>query len=278
MARLIDLHVHSTFSDGTKTPSELVLYAKQKGVAAIAITDHDTVDGVQEGINKGCQEGIEVIPGVELSVEYDIEIHILGLGIDYKSPKLLSKLRYLKNERNIRNHKIIEKLNEIGVEITHEEARGYASEDVIGRPHIAMALINKGYAKNFHEVFEKYLGYGKVAYVKRGLLPADKSIQMIKDAGGIPILAHPGLMKKPPQETEKVIIELMKMGLEGIEVYHSDHNQETTKLLQTLAKKHNLLISGGSDYHGENKDVIDLGVGCGNLRIEYKVLENLGLK
>ncbi len=275
MANLIDLHTHTASSDGTLTPSELVILAKKEGLIAVAITDHDTIEGVEEGINKGIEIGIEVISGVELSVEYEREIHILGLLIDYKCESFINTLKDVMNHRNHRNPLIIKKLNHIGIDITYDEVKSFAQGRVIGRAHIARAMVSKGYVPDIHSAFENYLGFGKPAYLKKDKLTPKQAIEIIRSANGVPILAHPGHLKKSPQDLERLIVELKQLGLEGIEVFHSDHNEETQKMLLTIAKKNDLLISGGSDFHGDNKTDIKLGVGLNNIRIDYKYLEDI---
>lgn len=275
MAELIDLHVHSTFSDGTMTPTELVRYAKKKGLKAIAITDHDTVNGIEEALIEGQKLGVEIVPGVEITCDYGREVHVLGLELDYKSDHLKKKLAILCRDREVRNLKVINRLNELGYDITLEEVKKAAYDEMILRPHIAAVMVTKGYASSIREAFNKFLGEGKPAYFKKGSFEASKAIELIKKAKGIPIIAHPGLLKAAPQETEMIIVELKTLGLEGIEVFHSDHDEQTTKMLLGIAKKHNLLISGGSDFHGTQKVGIDLGEGRNNLRVEYKLLERI---
>lgn len=275
MGEYIDLHLHTTFSDGTLTPSQIVDQAKKCNLKAIAITDHDTINGVEEALRSGEKEGLEVIPGVELSAEFDREMHLLGLFIDYKNKKLHNILEILKTHRENRNPLIVERLNNVGIDITYEEVKNAAHNRIIGRPHIANILINKGYVKDMHEAFDKYLGVGKIGYVKKDRIPADLAINIIKEANGIPILAHPGHFRKTAKELDKFIFELKEIGLMGVEAYHSDHDEETTKALVKIADKHNLLISGGSDFHGEHKKHIFMGTGYGNMKIEYNILENL---
>lgn len=275
MPNIIDLHTHTTCSDGTYTPSDLVILAKKEGLRAVAITDHDTISGVEEAVNRGNEIGIEVIPGVELSVEFEREIHILGLYIDYKSEKLHNALKEIMSQRNQRNPKIISKLNEIGIAVTFDEVKALAHGEVVGRAHIAKVLVQKGYTVDMRDAFEKYLRFGAPAYCKRDKISPSDAISLIKGVGGAAILAHPGHLKKSPQDLEKFIIELKQIGLDGIEVFHSDHNDEIQKLLQTIAMKNKLLISGGSDFHGDIKKDIKIGVGFGNLRIDYKYLEEI---
>ena len=280
MAKLIDLHVHSTSSDGTLTPAEVVRHAKSKGLAAIALTDHDTVAGVHEAIEEGNRVGLEVIPGVELSAEYeDREIHILGLNIDFKSTLLLDKLHIMKKDREERDPKMINKLNELGFEITLEDVKAEAVEGgVVTRAHFAAALLKKGYISERKEAFEEYIGFGCPAFVKRAKVQPVEAIKIIKDAGGVAVVAHICLSLKSTEKVKTSVKEFMGCGLEGIEVFHSDHSKEEIQFLQRLAKKNNLLVTGGSDFHGLNKNGIDIGVGFGQLVIRYELLERIKAK
>lgn len=277
MPNLIDLHVHSTASDGTMTPAEVVRYAKSKGLTAIALTDHDTVDGLQEAIEEGNKVGLEVIPGVELSAEYnEKEVHILGLFIDYKSEKLLDKLNELRINKEERNPKMIEKLNKLGFEITMEDVAAEAfSGSNVNRAHFAAALKKKGYIGEMKEAFDKYIGNDKPAFVKRKKILPSEAIDMIKTSSGIPIVAHPYIRDREPKVIEKMIVDLKNDGIEGIEVYHSEHNEYKTGILLEIAKRYGLLVSGGSDFHGKIKPDLEIGVGFGNLRIGYYWLEKL---
>ena len=277
MAKLIDLHVHSTSSDGTLTPVEVVRYAKSKGLAAIALTDHDTTVGIHEAIEEGNRVGLEVIPGVELSAEYeDREIHILGLNIDFKSALLLDKLHIMKKDREERDPRMIKKLNELGFEITLEDVKAEAVEGgVVTRAHFAAALLRKGYIGERKEAFEKYIGFGCPAFVKRAKVSPYEAMKIIKDAGGVTIVAHICLSLRSTEKVKTAVKEFMGYGLEGIEVFHSNHSREEMQFLIRLAKKNNLLVTGGSDYHGLNKSGIDIGVGFGNLRIDYELLEKI---
>ncbi|WAM34524.1 PHP domain-containing protein [Caldicellulosiruptor morganii] len=275
---MIDLHIHTTISDGTYSPEEVVLLAKEKGLSAIAITDHDTTDGVKMAVKKGQDVGIKVISGVEISADFEIEMHILGLFIDVDNTLLQGKLKMLEMFRKERNPKIIEKLRKMGYDISMEDVERVAAGDVIGRPHIARVLVQKGYFEDTKAVFENLLGFGKPAYVKKEKLKPYEAIEAIKKAGGLAILAHPHRYLYLEEGPEDVFEELKEYGLDGIEVYHSDHTDRETKQLFEIARKLDFLISGGSDFHGANKPDIEMGRGRGNLNVGEEILEELERK
>ncbi len=242
----VDLHIHTTASDGLETPEEVVARAAGQGLKAIAITDHDTVAGVDEAIRAGSRFGIEVIPGIEINTNYkNSEVHILGYLLDYKSDILLEQLGHIGKQREERIGKIVDRLNDLGVNIKMEEVLLTAGDSIVGRPHIARTLVAKGVVSSTDRVFDEYIGEGKIAFVPRyGLTPIE-AIGLIKRVGGVPVLAHPGLMNH-----DGLIEELVVAGLQGLEVYHSDHTPEQSVHYRRLAVDHGLVITGGSDYHG----------------------------
>ncbi len=273
----IDLHIHTTESDGTLTPSQVVRYAKEKGLKAIAITDHDTIHGNEEAIKEGISAGVEVIPGVEISVDYSPgTMHMLGYFITTEDPILNEKLTLLQDSRADRNPRIIEKLNKLGLSLTYDEVVQVSGGGQVGRPHMAQVLMKKGYTKSIKEAFDKYLGKGAPAYLDKFRLSAVEAITMITDAGGIPVLAHPfTLYCKSSDELDALVEKLVNQGLQGLEVYYSEHDERKTSSYKLLAKRYNLAITGGSDFHGKNMKGIDLGTGRGKLKIPYTALENL---
>ena len=273
----IDLHIHTTESDGSLTPSQVVRYAKEKGLKAIAITDHDTIHGNEEAIKEGISEGVEVIPGVEISVDYSPgTMHMLGYFITTEDPILNEKLTLLQDSRADRNPRIIEKLNKLGLSLTYDEVVQVSGGGQVGRPHMAQVLMEKGYIKSIKEAFDKYLGKGAPAYLDKFRLGAVEAITMITDAGGIPVLAHPStLYCKSSDELDALVKKLVNQGLQGLEVYYSEHDERKTSSYKLLAKRYNLAITGGSDFHGKNMKGIDLGTGRGKLKIPYTALENL---
>lgn len=268
---LVDLHVHSDASDGTLSPSEIIVHAKEKGLEAIALTDHDTVSGLDEAIEAGKLYQVEVVTGIELSADYPNDnLHILGYCIDHKNKEFLKHLKPIVEARKIRNDQMLQNLKKIGLNISIDE-----DETVITRAHFASALYEAGHVSSFEEAFENYLSPGKPGYVKR-ITPSPKEcIKLIHRSGGVAFLAHPTLYGLNATQLTKLIKELKGYGLDGLEAIHSVHNQQDETFLRVLASKNDLLISGGSDFHGANKPKLELGVGYGNLKIPYRILENI---
>lgn len=273
---LIDMHVHTTASDGTKTPREMVFFARESGLKAVAITDHDTIEGVAEALAAGEEAEIEVVPGVEISVDYPGEMHILGYYIDYANRKLLEGLGLLRAYRDRRNPMMIEKLRQMGFDISMAEVAGAADGKVVGRPHFAAVMVEKGYVSDYQEAFEKYLGAGKPAYIKKERLTPREGIEMIMSAGGIPVLAHPKHVKiKDDNGLAELIRQLVGYGLKGIEVFYTTHTREETRKFLNLAERFGLFVTGGTDYHGANKPDIQIGRGQGDLAIPYALLAKI---
>lgn len=274
--KFVDLHVHSNASDGTLTPSEVVQLAKKTNLCAMALTDHDTVEGVAEAMAAGRENNIEIIPGVELSCAYiSKEIHIVGLFVDCENTGFLDELTRLKETRNARNEEMAEKCREMGMQITMEELFNEYPDAVITRAHFAALLAKKGYVSSVKDAFDRYLNDHGPCFVPRYKMPCEETIALIHSAGGIAILAHPILYKLGNTELEKLVKYLTKCGLDGIEAIYSTYTAGDETLIRKLARENGLLISGGSDFHGTNKPHIRLGVGKGNLKIPYDVLENL---
>jgi len=268
----IDLHLHTTASDGTFSPTQVVKIALELKLKAIAITDHDTVGGIQEALKAAENEPIEIIPGIEFSTEFNSEsFHIVGLFIDYQNKDLLKLTYKIKNAREIRAKRIIEKVNVLkaGPEITFDEVLAI-SEGLIGRPHVGEIMLRKGYAKTMNEVFEKYLRRGGPCYVPRFKLSPKEAIEFLLKIKAIPILAHPGYISKEIN-LDAFLKELKQTGLMGIEVYYPSHTDEQIEYFKKLAKKYGLLISGGTDCHGK----LNEGPFIGSLNIPYKFLEEI---
>ena len=272
----IDLHTHTTFSDGTMTPKELIDYAVKKNVQAIAVTDHDNFDGVPEAVLYGEKYNIEVLKGIEMSTDIENkEIHIVGLFIDTENKEFNLQLINLKEKRKKRNELAIEKLKSLGIDITYEELEKTSSNKIITRAHFAKVLKQKGYINSVKECFDKYMGEGKPAFVKREVISPEETISLINNAGGIAILAHPMLYNFTDEKLNEILIYLKSIHLKGVECIYSTHTKEDTLYLISLAEKYDLKISGGSDFHGDNKPNIDLGTGYGNLYVPYEILEKL---
>lgn len=272
----IDLHTHTTASDGTYSPSELIELALQKQLAAVAITDHDTTSGIEEAIQASKGEDIEVIPGIEISSGYDnLEIHIVGLFINPKDEDLLPWLKELRIHRDERNFEMLEKLNELGVKLTLGELEETCGGGTITRAHFAALMMKKGYVNSTNEAFDRYIGSGCKAYVPRKLPSCQKSIEMIRSCGGIAVMAHPLLYKVSRANLHQIAAELKKYNLTGIEAYYSTHTPAETDYVIKLAQDIGLLLSGGSDFHGANKKGLELGTGYGKLAVPYEILDKL---
>ena len=268
MAEYVDLHCHSTASDGTLPPAEVVRLAKQNGLVGLALTDHDTIGGVGEAAAEAQRLGIRFLTGIEISCEFPAPgtMHILGYGVDPGSETLRDLTRRLLEGRDNRNPRIIEKLNELGVSITmrevEEEARATAADNrkPIGRPHIAAVMLRKGYVSSIKQAFDKYLATGGLAYFDRDRPDPKRGIELIRQAGGLPVLAHAiQLRTENDAQLERTVKDLADLGLAGIEVIHSDHDQAWFEKCTRLAERFGLLQTGGSDFHGTNKKDIRLG-------------------
>lgn len=275
----IDLHVHSTCSDGTYTPTELVDYAMEKGLAAFALTDHDSVDGLEEAIQYADRLRAErasvpeVVPGVELSSEYHgQDIHVVGLYIDYHDHVFLSKIRDFVESRTSRNQKMCALLTQAGIPITYEELLAAYPDSVITRAHYAGYMLEKGYVKNRQEAFERYVGDHAPCYIPREKITPAQAVELIRQAGGAPVLAHPILYHMSEEHLDELVRELKEFGLMGIEAVYSTYSPADERQIRGLAKKYDLLISGGSDFHGANKPGLDLGTGFGKLFIPMELL------
>lgn len=283
---MIDLHVHSTFSDGTYTPTELVDYAITKNISAFALTDHDTVAGVDEAVkyaaklhNAGIKGVPEIIPGIEFSSQRDgHDVHIVGLFVDYKSPVFQAYLDDFIHTRDERNKKMCDGLCKAGINVPYEELVRLYPDSVITRAHMARYMVEHGLVKNRNEVFEKYIGDKCPYYVPREFVTPEVAIKTILEAGGIPVLAHPILYKLCRSKLNKLVADCVNVGLIAIEAQYSTYTHNDEEKITTLAQKYHLLLSGGSDFHGSNKADIDLGTGYGNLNIKEALLEKLKLK
>lgn len=275
MKKYIDLHTHSLMSDGSMTPAEVVREAKKAGLAAIALSDHDTVDGVREAVAEGKKIGVEVVPAIEFSVQSETETHILGYYIDIENPKLLDTLEKVVETRRFRNRETCRKLNELGFDITLAEAEAIAPNDFIGRAHFARLLMDKGYTKSVSEGFKLYLENGKYAYCGKQTFTDEEAIRLIKECGGVAFVAHLHLTKKSDDELREFLTRLKACGLDGIEGYYTDYTPEMQAKYHALADELGLILSGGTDFHAQMKPHISIGTGLGNLKIPYSLLENI---
>ena len=271
---MIDLHVHSTASDDSLTPRELVYYAAEKQLSAIALTDHDTVSGLAEAIAASHHAGIELIPGVEMSCVWEgTEIHILGYFVDTGSPALQDGLSWFRRMRDERNETILDNLAEDGILLTEEELRAGDPDTVITRAHFARLLMEKGYVRDRKEAFAGYLAYGGKYVPTKDELTPERVMQMFYDGRIWPSLAHPVQYHLDEDSLVQLIAELKAMGLRGIEAWHSSQSWQDTARLQTIARLSGLIPTGGSDFHGSSKPDVEIGTGRGNLKIQERVLD-----
>lgn len=273
----IDLHTHTSGSDGTLSPLELVRHAVAQNVSIMAITDHDTVSGIKEVLpllSDNEFKKIKLISGIEISAKYSGgTLHILGYGIDFDHQQLLQKLKAFQKIRRNRSIKIIEKLNQLGIAITSDQLAGQSSaNESQGRPHIAQLLVKMGVVRDIEEAFNTYLARGKKAFVCKEVFSADEAIAMIHEASGIAVLAHPCTLNIQGEQFEEYLDSLIEFGLDGIEVYSPIHNEKQTQTYLTLANSKKLLISGGSDFHGNVKPDIQIGVCSLGKRIDSQLI------
>ncbi len=274
--KTVDLHVHSNKSDGSFSPEELVSYAIEKGLSAFALSDHDTTEGIEAAVQAAKGTGIEVIPAIEFSTEYEgKDIHILGLYIDYSGKEFKKYLKDFQDSRDLRNRKMCEKLTEHGVPVTYEEMREYFPGSVLTRAHYAKYMWEKGFVKSMSEAFDRYIGDHAPCFLPREKVTPMQAVELILRAGGVPILAHPVLYHLSDERLDKLVAQLKGVGLAGIEAIYSTYTSSEERQMRALADKYDLLISGGSDFHGTTKPNLDLGCGYGKLCIPYDILENI---
>ena len=267
-----DLHIHSRCSDGSDSPSEIVVKAKRNGLGCIAVTDHDAVDGTDEAIEAGKKAGLQVIAGVELSTYSVTDVHILGYRIDVNNAELRGRLAALREKRLERIDAILDKLAEQGIKL--DRAQIESKDGSTGRPHVAKLLIAKGYAANMTEAFDRYLGENGSAYVPSKRMTPVEGVRLILAAGGVPVLAHPMLIKQKGR-LEDLIRGLAAEGLGGIETYYPSHTQADIAALRGVAARFGMITTGGSDYHGQGKAG---DIGCSVWTVDRKTADVLGIK
>lgn len=273
----VDFHTHTTFSDGSYTPEELLRYCKEKNLRAVSVTDHDTITSYDDAKTAADKYGIELIPGIEISCQFEPgTLHVLGYFLNPKDPELVKTLEDIQKARAERNPMIIQRLNKLGVKITMEEVVAQSGGDQIGRPHFAQVLIKKGYAKNNEDAFRTYLGKGASAYVDKRRLSPKEGIDMISKAGGLAVVAHPKQMRVADRNR---LLDLFKewkgYGLKGIEAYSSCQNKDEQKFWHEIANELGLIVTGGSDFHGKNKPDVDLGWMGSGVDINYSIVDQM---
>ena len=277
----IDLHIHTTASDGTLSPAQVIARAVKLGLRAISITDHDTIAGSRAALQTGIPAAIDFLTGVEISAappaSYNIpgSLHLLGYGIDLEDPGINQALEKLQQARKNRNPRILERLRQLGIDLSLDEIRRHVGSGQLGRPHIAQLLVEKQVVSSIDEAFEKLLGNGKPAYVDKYRLPCGHTIEAIRTAGGLAVLAHPGLLPIESDRLEPLLAGLKKMGIQGLEVFYTEHSAAQTRWFAELARRHELLMTGGSDFHGAIQPEIEMGSGKGDLCVPYDLYARL---
>ncbi len=265
--KLIDLHMHTHFSDGRCTPTETVDLAAERRLAAISITDHDSFDAIEEAGERAGEKGIEFVTGIELSCTFqNNDIHMLAYFVDHRYKPLAEKVKFYQQERLKRGEMMVQKLNELGIDLRMDTVKRIAGSGVVGRPHVADALLSEEFVQTFDEAFSRYIGYHAPAYVPKTYFDPAEAIELVHRAGGIAVIAHPGTVKR-----DDAIEHFANLGMDGIEVYHSKHTPQQTRHYKSIAEKKKLLISGGSDWHGRSDPRAELG----SQRVPYEVLTHM---
>jgi predicted metal-dependent phosphoesterase TrpH len=274
---MIDLHAHTTASDGSLTPTELVALARETGLSALGVTDHDTVGGLPEATEAARAAGLELVPGVELSVDYPHgQFHLLGYFVDFTSQALLDRLQYLQDYRFRRNEKMVALMQQAGLPITMEDLEREAGGDVIGRPHMALAFVRKGIVGSTQEAFDRYLADGKPFHIPKVKLGPAEAIDLLHSAGATTVLAHPKYLGiADPSSLRTELARMKELGLDGIEIYYSQHTEEETALYAEIARELGFVVSGGSDFHGASKPHVKLGVVYRDTGVPDQVLDGL---
>jgi predicted metal-dependent phosphoesterase TrpH len=277
---MIDLHTHSRASDGSLTPSELLQSAKARGLSTIALKDHDTLDGLEEAREEAAKQQIRFIPGIEIDIRYDPipingEFHLLGLGIREPGPAFREALAELGRLREERNRQILKRMEGMGVKADYGEVRALSGGGTVGRPHFAALLVQRGVVKNREQAFAKYLGKGRPLYRAKEGLEFTRALRVIRDAGGIPVLAHPMSLYLGWGRLPAFIADLAAQGLAGIEAWHPTAKVRSCKRLEELGKSLGLYITAGSDFHGESRPDRKLGITAGDRKIEDALLDSI---
>lgn len=273
----IDLHVHTLASDGSDTPADVVRMAAELGLRAVAVTDHDTFAGLPEAIEAGARYGVEVVPGVELSTIYDgVEVHVLGYYMDAGHPRLRAMMARATAERNARNETMVQRLHDAGYPVTMDALHAaFPGQTMLGRPHISEYLMRRGYVSSVQDGMKNLLGRGKPFYVARYNIPLEESVETLRAAGGLPVVAHLFKYRYTPEQLTAMVDAAAAAGAVGLEAMYTNYTPEQEQAVRVLAAERGLLCTGGTDYHGARKPDIALGRGFGNLRVPYALLEGL---
>jgi len=274
---VIDLHTHTLFSDGSLTPTEVVELAVREGLRAVAITDHDSVDGLEEALAAGERLGIRVVPGVELNLEHErVTMDLLGYFFDRcpgdEMQAALAEMRAYRDERNAR---MLERLAELGVPIDTDELAAIAEDGAAGRPHIGEAMRRRGYVDSIDDAFRRYLGRGAPAWVDRRRLSLGKAVRLLRDCGGLPVIAHPGIIRTDGAGLTSIVRDAARLGVVGLECHYPLHDAETVAACRALCERFGLVATGGSDFHGDAKPDVRLGRADGGRPIDDALLEDL---
>lgn len=273
----IDLHVHTLASDGSDTPADVVRMAAELGLRAVAVTDHDTFAGLPEAIEAGARYGVDVVPGVELSTIYDgVEVHVLGYYMDAGHPRLRAMMARATAERNARNETMVQRLHDAGYPVTMDALHAaFPGQTMLGRPHISEYLMRRGYVASVQDGMKNLLGRGKPFYVARYNIPLEESVETLRAAGGLPVVAHLFKYRYTPEQLTAMVDAAAAAGAVGLEAMYTNYTPEQEQAVRVLAAERGLLCTGGTDYHGARKPDIALGRGFGNLRVPYALLEGL---
>lgn len=274
---MIDLHAHSTASDGTLAPGELVQLAHDKGLEALALTDHDTVGGLVEASAGAARLGLRFVPGLELSAKWNglSEVHVLGYCVNAECGRLSEALRWLRSCRRQRAEEIVEKLNRLGVSLEFDRVLAAARGSSLGRPHLAAALVQARHAADLAEAFRLWLVPGAPAYIEKQQLTTAEALEVIRGSGGVPVLAHPATLQLDSERLAKLVSALAEQGLSGLEAYWSRHTEGEVRYCEELARTYRLVVTGGSDFHGQNKPGIELGMAAGRRDLPMKLVDEL---
>lgn len=272
--KTIDLHIHTAVSDGSYSPRELVQHAKELGLAAVAITDHDAVEGYAQASAAGDELGVEVVPGIEISTKYKGPVHLLGYYVDVDSPALQEVLDWIVKDRDARNGKMAALMAADGLPVSYADMQ-LRFGTVIGRPHFARILVELGLAADVNDAFARYVEKGEKYYVARSFLSIERCHEIILEAGGLPVLAHPFQYRLDDAGRRELIEYCISLGLRGMECRYSGYTQEQEDYLEAMADEYGLIKTGGSDFHGRNKPGIELGTGKGRLSVPYSFLEEM---